>query len=243
MNRLILIFALLIVAAAFTINAFWLQLNGESTIEIINHLPLLIAPANYVYTIWIIIFIFLFLWCYNYKKNRESKNFITPTQTLFFICTMIFQIASLYYWHQELFVVSLVLILLQLLSLLVLYLTYPLRKEVLHLRIPIAIYLSWTTFLFILSSCYILVFDEWHGFGLSNALWAVIVMTIGTAIALHLRYHHFDIAYPLVFVWIYIGIVFANGLDELLVTTAALFLCGVMIVGIFFMKKNPARLR
>lgn len=78
---------------------------------------------------------------------------------------------------------------------------------------------------------------QWSGFGISNALWAVIVMTVGTAIALHLRYHHFDVAYPIVFVWCYIGIAVQNGFDELLVTTAALFLAGVMIVGVFLIKR------
>ena len=80
---------------------------------------------------------------------------------------------------------------------------------------------------------------EWNGFGLSNPLWAVILLTIGTGIALYIRYHHFDIAYPSVFIWAYLGIALHNGFDELLVTTAALFLCGVLLVGILFIKKNP----
>ncbi len=81
---------------------------------------------------------------------------------------------------------------------------------------------------------------EWNGFGLSNPLWAVILLTIGVVIALHIRYHHFDIVYPSVFIWAFVGIAFHNHLDELLVTTAALFLCGVLVVGILFVKKKPA---
>lgn len=243
MSRLIIIFSSLIVAIIFTINAFWLQLNGQSTLEILNRLPVLITPAIFVFYIWFIIFILLILWGVNYIKLRESKNFISPIQTILFFLVVIFQITSLLSFHKEQFNSSLILNGLQLLLLFALYLTYPLKKEFLKLRFPIAVYFSWTTFLFILNICYILVYTEWQGFGISNALWAVIIMTIGTAIALHLRYHHFDIAYPLVFIWSYIGIAFANGFDELLVTTAAFFLSGVMIVGVLFMKKNPSRLQ
>ena len=243
MSRLILLFTSVIVATLFTINAFWLQLNGHSTIEIINRLPLLFAPANYVYYIWIIIFIFLFLWIYNYIKLQRTDRFITNLQTILFIVVVILQIASLWSWHSEYFVFSTVILLIQVIMLFGLYFSYPLNKDWYTLRIPISIFFSWSTFLLILHCCYLLVEYQWSGFGISNALWAVIVMTVGTAIALHLRYHHYDIAYPIVFIWCYIGIAVQNGFDELLVTTAALFLAGVMVVGVFLIKKNPGHLK
>lgn len=243
MRRLSIIIISLIVATIFTINAFWIQLQGVSTIDILNRLPILFAPANYVYYIWFLVFIFLFLWVKNYFPLRETNNSITFVQTVLFLCAMSFQVTSLLSWHNGQLIVALVLLILQLISVFALYLTYPLKNEMLKLRLPIAIYFSWTTFLFILYIWYILIDNGWQGFGLSNALWAVIIMTMGTAVALHLRFHHFDIAYPIVFIWCYIGIAFANGFDELLVTTAALFLSGVMVVGIFFMKKNPVHLK
>ncbi|QCR34546.1 hypothetical protein C1N55_17315 [Lysinibacillus sp. SGAir0095] len=231
------------VATLFTLNAFWLQLNGHSTIDIINRLPLLFAPANYVYYIWIIIFISLFLWIYHYIKYRRTDLFITNFQTILFIVVVILQIATLWSWHSDYFVLSTVLLFIQVVTLFVLYYSYPLKKEMLTIRIPVSIYFSWSTFLLILNCCYLLVEYQWSGFGISNALWAVILMTFGTAIALHLRFHHFDIAYPAVFIWCYIGIAVQNGFDELLVTTAALFLAGVMIVGLFLIKKNPVHLK
>ena len=39
----------------------------------------------------------------------------------------------------------------------------------------------------------------------------------------------------------FLGIAIANGFNELLVTTASLFLSGVLIVGVLFMRKNPER--
>lgn len=237
MTRLILLSISVIVATLYTINAFWLQFNGQSTIDIINHLPLLIAPANYVYYIWIIIFIFLFLWIYHYTKLRRADFFVTNTQTILFLVAVILHIASLWSWHSNYSILSAVILLLHVITLFVLYFSYPLKKELFTLRMPIAVFFGWSTFLLILHCCYLLVHYQWSGFGISNALWAVIVMTFGTAIALHLRYHHFDIAFPIVFIWCYIGIAVHNGFEELLVSTAALFLAGVMLVGVFLIKK------
>lgn len=243
MSRIILLFTSVIVVTLFTFNSFWLQFKGHSTIQIIDRLPILFAPTNFTYYIWVLVFIFLFLWIYNYVKLRRTDYFISIPQVILFLCVVIFQIASLWSWHSEQFVISFVLLFIQVILLFRLYLTYPLKKEIFKIRIPIAVYFSWSTYLLILHGWYLLVDLQWKGFGLSSALWTVILMTIGTAIALHLRYHHFDIAYPLVMIWCYLGIAISNGFDELLVTTAALFLIGVLVVGIFFMKKNPAHLK
>ncbi|MCP1145986.1 hypothetical protein [Lysinibacillus endophyticus] len=241
MTRLFIILFSLTITMYFTLQAYLLNFNGKSTIDIINRLPLLFAPANYVYYLWLIVFIFLFLWANKYWSLRNTEKSITNLQTIFISCIMLLQIINLICWHYEYFLQSLILFFIQLLLMFALYLTYPLKNEMLRIRIPVAIYFGWSTYLFILQFCYILVYYGWEGFGLSNALWAVIVMTVGTAIALHLCYHYYDIIFPIIFIWCYIGIVIANGFDELLVSTAALFLSGVMIAGIFFMKKNPAR--
>lgn len=241
MGRMIVIFCSLIAVTIYTLYSFWLPIEGKSTIAIINRLPLLISPSTYVYIFWFFLFILLFIWAINYSKERNSETFISPIQTIFFLLVMIFQILSIYLWNKEALFYSFICVGIQLLSLFSLYLTYPMQGEHLKKRIPIAIYFGWITFIFIINTCYLLLYKEWHGFGLSNALWVVIILTFATLVALHLRYHHYDTAYPLVFVWSFIGIAISNGFDELLVTTSSLFLSGVLIVGVLFMKKNPVR--
>lgn len=239
MVRLITILLTIVVATVFTFNAFWLQLNGVTTIDIINRLPVLFAPSNYVFIFWIILYILLFIWVIRLFKLKRLDLGVSTAQTLLFVTIVVFQVTSILSWHYEQFIVSLILTGLQLVSLFLLYLTYPLNGKSIQNRYAIAAYLSWTLFLLIFSICYVLVHIQWNGFGLSNALWCVLAMTIGTAIIMHLRYHHFDLVSPIVFIWCYIGIAVANGFDELLVATAALFLSGVMVVGMLFMKKNP----
>ncbi|HWL24424.1 MAG TPA: tryptophan-rich sensory protein [Ureibacillus sp.] len=237
MVRLIIILLSVIVAFAFTVNAFWLQLNGDSTIDIINRLPVLFAPSNYVFFLWIFLYSYLLIWLFKYLKFKKIYGVVTPYQTILFVANIIIQVFSIISWHNEFFIPTIILLGIQFIILFILYRTYPLTKESIIMRQPIAIYLSWTFYLFILSICYVVVHIQWHGFGLSNALWCVLAMTIGTAIILHFRYHYYDVASPIVFIWCYIGIAIENGFNELLVATAALFLSGVLVVGILFIRK------
>jgi hypothetical protein len=126
-----------------------------------------------------------------------------------------------------------------LVTLILLYITCPVSNNRLTGRLPISIYLGWISVATIANISYVLTVYQWNGWGLSDPLWAVIMMTIGTALALHIRFHHFDIAYVLVFIWAFIGIAVRNGFEELLVSTAALFLSAFMLAGILFIKKRP----
>ena len=127
-----------------------------------------------------------------------------------------------------------------LITLVLLYRTFPDSDNSIKSRLPISVYLGWISVATIANISYVLTYYEWNGWGLSDPLWAVIMMTIGTALALHIRYHHFDIAYVFVFIWAFIGIAVRNGFEELLVSTAALFLSAVMLAGIIFMKKSKS---
>lgn len=229
-----------IVALILTFSSYFIKINGQSSLEISNRLPVMFAPLNISYVIWIVIFILLGYWLVMNLKNQHTQEHLSLKQGIQFGSVCILQMLMIIFWHLQLFIASLIVTFMLVLYLFMLYNTYPLSNNKLTGRVPLSIYFAWTTFLFMTNLSFTLTLYEWNGFGLSNPLWAVILLTVGTAIALHIRFHHFDIAYPLVFIWAYIGIAFHNGFDELLVTTAALFLCGVLLVGIVFIKKNPA---
>ncbi len=238
MGRIICIYITLIIASIFTINAYWIGLNNQTTIEMFNRLPLLFAPSNYVYLLWFIVIALLFIYFMTFKKENQSLLFKSNLQVSLLICSVAFHVITLYFWHYDLILTAVILGAASLLITFSLYITYPLTSESIKYRTPIALLFSWQIFIFILMFNYTLMTFEWSGFGISDALWTVIFLTGGTAVALHLRYHHYDILAPIVFTWCYIGIAFSNGLSELLVTIAALFLCGVMIAGIYLLKKK-----
>lgn len=238
MGRIVILLISLIVLSIYSITAFWIGINDITTINSIERLPLLFLPGSFVYLFIFVLLASLFFFVWRAFTNRQTIFAITKLQVLLFVIACALQIAFLYAWHHELYMPAFILFMLQLLSLFGLHMTYPFYKEYIHLRIPIAMWLGWNLFFILIIICYILVYYGWNGLGLSNALWVVILLTVGTATALHLRYHHFDRITPTVFILGYIGVTIANGFDELFVSTASLFLCSVMIVGILFMEKK-----
>ena len=239
MFRLFVSTASFLAVVTITLLAFFLKINGHTTLEISERLPVLLAPSNYVYIILIVIMIFIALWIIKYWHSRKDNFGLSNIQTILFLVSCVLQVASILTWHHLQYTISIFTLVLLLFSLAALYFTYPLSDKDNLIRIPISICFAWVTCTLMFNLSFVLTLHEWHGFGLSNQLWAVIVMTLGSAVALHFRFHFFDKVYPVVFIWAYIGVAFHNGFDELLVSTAALFLSGVMLVGILFIKKNP----
>lgn len=240
MVRLFIVTFSYLAIAIVTVLAYCIQINGHTTLEISTRLPVLLAPANYAYIILIFVIIWLAIWVIALWKQRKNSNSISYLQTFLFALSSIFYVLATILWNKTEFILSISMFGLLVLTLAGLYFTYPVKDNKISSRVPISFYFGWMTFLLITNVSFTLTLNEWNGLGLSNQLWAVIFMTIGTAIALHIRFHHFDITYPSVFIWAYLAIALQNSFDELLVTTAALFLSGVMVVGILFIKKNPA---
>lgn len=240
MLRYILVIVSLLAVITTNALANILPLNGQTTGEISNRLPVLFTPAGYVFSIWSLIYLLLIIWVIGLWRNRFNKDAWFERRSLLFIISCVFNIAWIFLWHYEYFLLTVVAMVSLLLTLIILYRTYSVQDNRLSSRLPISIYLGWISVATIANISYVLTVYEWSGWGLSDPLWAVIMMTIGAALALHIRFHHYDIAYPAVFIWAFIGIAVRNGFEELLVMTAALFLSAVLLVGIIFIRKKSS---
>jgi len=240
MFRFVLVVVSLLAVISINALANMLPLNGQTTGEISNRLPVLFTPAGYVFSIWTLIYVLLIIWVIGLWRTRNNGDTLFEKRSLLFIISNIFNISWIFLWHYELFALTVVAMIGLLITLLLLYRTYQVQDDKISSRLPISIYLGWISVATISNISYVLTVYQWSGWGLSDPLWAVIMMTVGTALALHIRFHHFDIAYPFVFIWAFIGIAVHNGFEELLVMTAALFLSAVLFAGILFIKKRPS---
>jgi hypothetical protein len=238
MIRKLFIYASLILFGAFTINAFWLGFNDVTTIQLFDRLPVLIAPPHYTYLIFFAVVAINFVFFMTYSEEEKSLILSSNLQLALYLCNALIHVIVLYIWHNEQFMSAIVLQSALLLLTFSLYLTFPQTKQQQFYRVPIALIFGWQLFIFLLMVNITLINYEWYGFGLSHALWCVIFMTFGTFIVLYLKYQYADYMTGIVFIWFYIGIAYKNGFDALLVTAAALFLSGVMAVGIWLLKKN-----
>lgn len=227
--------------AVVTMNALAnsLPINGQTTGEISNRLPVLFTPAGYVFSIWSVIYILLAIWIIGfwvrYKKDKEIPSIGI---SIYFTLTAVFNISWLLLWHYEFFAWSIAAMVAYLISLILLYLQYNNNERKFTERLPVSVNMGWISVATITNISYVLTFYNWGGWGLSNELWTVIMLTVATAIALHVRFHHWDIPFALVFIWAFVGIAVKHGFDELLVTTASLFLSGVILTGILLIKKK-----
>ena len=174
----------------------------------------------------------------SFQKNNEPAIFQTNLQSALFICNAIVHILVIYIWHEGQYMSAIILCGALLILLFSLYNTYPIHPKALKLRIPTALLFSWQLFLFVMMVNITLIRYEWTGLGLSFSLWTVIFLTIITIVSVYLRYQYDDWVSPIVLIWIFIGITIENGFQDLLVSTAAIFLSGALLFTLYVLKKN-----
>lgn len=228
----------LLISFIFMGYAEFMPLNDKTTADIMNKLPVLLIPANFVFVIWILIFLFLIAWLSGFWRNRFNQPaHLLNQRAILFIGSLILNIACILLWHYEFFTWTILAFIGLFCTISALYFSYPKTENQFYKRIPISLYFGWITFSFMFLINYLLTLAEWNGWGISQSLWSVIFLTVTTAIGLHFLYHYRDIAFNSVLMWGFVGIAAKNGFDSLFVTTAALFLT-VVIGACFFIFKN-----
>ncbi|WP_318616472.1 tryptophan-rich sensory protein [Sporosarcina sp. YIM B06819] len=239
MYRIMMMTLSLIAVVLVNVAANSTTFNGNTTVEIANRLPVLFMPAGYTFALWAIIYVLLGFWLYGFRHNNLNANqTIQNWRATLFVASCLLHIVWLLLWHYGFFNWTIVFMALLLAVLLGIYFSYPKKDNQLFGRIPIAINLGWIFVVTIANVSYVLTLHEWSGWGLSDPLWTVIYLTFATAIAFHFLYHHADIALSSVFMWAFIGIAVKNGVDELFVSAAALFLTAAIAAVIFFKRKQ-----
>ncbi len=118
MPKFILMTITYIVSLILTFSSYFIKINGQSSLEISNRFPVMFAPINISYMIWIVIYILLAYWLVmNFKKT-------TIKQTVLFSNVCILQAISILFWHYELFIVFFICTVMLVLYLFFLYNTY-----------------------------------------------------------------------------------------------------------------------
>ncbi|WP_391117339.1 tryptophan-rich sensory protein [Psychrobacillus sp. L3] len=241
MFKIILLIISLISTVAINILANTLPLNHHTTREIANRLPALFTTASFVLLIWFAIYFLLACWIWHIIQEYKRGETVSAKRVILFVSSSILNILWTYFWHYELFLFSLLDLFALIGILFLLYNTYSTTELSWMVRLPISIYLGWIFVDTFVNIDYYLTFIEFSGLGITKSLWAVIFLTVVTAIALHIRFHYNDPVIVLVFIWSFIGIAVHHLLDELLITAASMFLSCVLIAGIFFIKKMPRK--
>lgn len=236
MKKLICSFALLLLAGSVLFSNT-IPLNGQTTIEIAHKLPVMLLPADYALLIRPLLLVALAFWII----KMRSSDFAAPLRTVLFLIACLLNAAWFPLWHYNHYAWAFAVTIGTLITLYLLYRTYPKKQNDFAGRIPVSLFLAWTILDLMLNANYLLVFDDWSRLGLSTVLWTILNLSILTAVALHFSYHHRDGAITAVILWFVLGIIVNVWMDELFVTLSACFLMALMVFGYWIVSPSDVK--
>ena len=225
-----------------------LPLNGQSTGEISDRFSIYFVPAGYVFSIWGLIYIGLIAFAiYQALPNQRENEIIKKISPAYWIGNLA-NSAWIFLWHFEFFPLTLIAMLILLASLLYIYVQLGGPSSGLEngqkwfLNTPFSIYLGWISVATIANFSQVLFFLGWGGWGISPAIWAVILLAIATLLGLLMLWRETDRPYALVLVWAIIGIASSQA-DTPIVSSASWFSVGGLILGLLIISLSQQRLK
>ncbi|ACJ33586.1 TspO/MBR family protein [Anoxybacillus flavithermus] len=218
--------------------AEWLPLNGQTTGEISRKVNVLFTPAGYVFSIWGFIYVLLAIWILRQFPSSRRDLPIYRQAFVPFVVGCIFNALWIVVWHYEYFLFSVVVMLSLLFTLIWLYKVVKRTNPSFFDIFPFSIYLGWISVATIANISFVLKYNSWNGFGLSDAFWAIAMLLVATALALLFMLRQRDYVYPLVFVWAFVGIGVKNQGTASLVAYVSFLLAGIILISVASLYKE-----
>jgi hypothetical protein len=193
-----------------------LPLNGRRTGDVSDAYPSLFTPAGVTFSIWGVIYLLLGahvlyqLGLFRDSPDTAEQSALLDRVGVLFVISSLANTAWVFAWHYDNIPLSVVLIVVILVCLAAI--ATALRPVHLTGRrrwfigVPFSVYFGWTTVAVVANITVLLVGLKWDGFGLSDAAWAVIIVLVAMAIGTATMLRNRDVAYGLVLIWAYVGI-------------------------------------
>lgn len=224
LRQIVVIAALL---ATIVVNglANGLPLNGKNTGEISDQFDVYFVPAAYVFSIWGLIYVALGAFAVYQALPAQRDNPRLGRIGTLFALSCAANIAWLFFWHYEIFVLTLVAMLALLALLILIYLKLDIGRarvsntERWLVHVPFSIYLGWIAVATIANVTSLLDWLDWSGWGISPEIWTVIMLIAGAGLAAAMSFVRGDVVYGLVAMWAFVGIAIKhNGVSAVAVT-------------------------
>lgn len=212
-----------------------LPLNNQTTGEISDRFDIYFVPAGYVFSIWSLIYLGLIGFAIYQALPSQRANPRLRKLGYWFALSCAANIAWIFLWHYEQFVLTVGAMVIILVSLIVAYTRLNIgqtrveAKEKWLVDLPFSIYLGWTSVATISNISAVLYYLLWDGWGISPEAWAMIMLTVACLLGLTMSLTRADVAYQLVLVWAFVGIAIKQS-DAPLVANAAWVSAGVVVL-------------
>lgn len=221
--KITLIATALTYIAMVTVNALAniLPINGRNTGEISDAYANLFAPIGFTFSIWGLIYLLLAAYSIyqlmKWSEEGDKQKFIFRISGLFTLSS-IANLVWIFAWHYDWIPLSLAMMLVILVLLIMINLEIKKKqlegKEKWLIRLPFSVYFGWISVATIANVTTLLVYLNWSAFGISEVIWTDIVLVVGLIIAVTTILRQKDIAYGLVIIWAYIGILAKHLSDD-----------------------------
>lgn len=242
----------LAVLATVVINALAnaLPLNGQTTGAISDRFRVYFVPAGYVFSIWGLIYLGLIAFAIYQALPAQRGNPLLRRTGYLFALSCVANVAWLFLWHYEVFVLTLVAMFALLLLLIAIYLRVGVGRARVSLadkwciHIPFSLYLGWITVATIANVTAVLYYLRWSGWGISPEAWAIIMLIVGAGVASTVSLTRADITYTLVIIWAFTGIAVKHASTPPVAMTAwvmAGVVTAMLFVGMFLQGKHRSR--
>ena len=206
------------------------MINNTDPGTLSDEIPNYFVPAGITFAIWGVIYIGLAaLAIYStialFKKKEEESYFLNK-MGIEFIVASIANIAWIFLWHYQdktdpnkyMVEFSLIAMVILLASLLTMYIRLKIgksnvsRKEKWLIHIPISLYLGWITIATVANATAVIVDLSinkmlFSGYWLTEIYWTNFMLVIATIITLLMLFIRKDIAYSLIVIWAFVGII------------------------------------
>ena len=200
-----------------------LPINGVTPGEVSDSHPNLFAPAGITFAIWGVIYLLLAMYTLYqiglFQKDKSTKKLVLMEKVgLYFFISSIANAAWIFAWHYNKIPLSLLLMIVILVCLILINrIINPNQlslREKFFIRLPFSVYFGWITVATIANVTTLLVSIGWNGFGISEPIWAIIMVFVGMMIGIATILKNKDIAYGLVLIWAYVGILIKHISDS-----------------------------
>ena len=211
-TRQIMIILTTILTLAVNGLANTLPLNGLTTGEISDSFETLFVPAGYVFSIWGLIYIGLVAFTIFQALPTQRENTRLIKVGWWVVAANLANASWIFFWHYQIFALTLVAMLTLLVALLAVYLGLrsgddPVSTgERWFARLPFSIYLGWISVATIANISDVLYFFGWGQFGISAEIWMVILLLVVSALAWAMSLWERDLGYLGVLLWALAGI-------------------------------------
>lgn len=192
-----------------------LPINGIGTGQVSDNYGNLFAPTGLTFSIWGLIYLLLAGYTlYQFglfqDKTEPADDDLLIRVGFIFSLSSIYNIIWIFAWHYDEIAVSMVLMVHILACLALINRTLQGktldRKAKFLLRLPFRVYFGWITVATIANAATLLVSKNWNGFGIQEQIWTIAVLLTGVLIGSAVIIRFRDMAYGLVLVWVYVGI-------------------------------------